>query len=106
MPTAKKPTSKKSPSKKSTSKPTAKVKATKSKVTKTNSKAKIGTVAWLIDQLSKLPGNMPVAGGDHDGYYYDCDVVEIRRLFEGQEVDEYFEGDAKKAIDVVCLSSW
>ena len=103
MPTSKKPTSKKP-----AAPPSAKE---KTKMMKTNSKTKQpkeGTVAWLIDQLSKLPGNMFVASGDHDGYYYDCNVVRIRRLFKGQEICDLFDSDTKKkkASNIVCLSSW
>ena len=93
MPTKK--TSKKSAVKKSPRLPGASRKV----VTKKYHEAKRGTVAWLIAELKKFPGDMSVLAGDHDETYYDPMGVEVLSVREGY-IDE------EKGEPAVCIRAW
>lgn len=93
MPTKK--TSKKSPAKKSPRLPGASRKV----VTKKYHEAKRGTVAWLIAELKKFPGDMYVLHGDHNSKYYEGSTVEILPIKEG-EIDE------KRGENIVCITAY
>lgn len=93
MPTKK--TSKKSSVKKSPRLPGASRKV----VTKKYHEAKRGTVAWLIAELKKFPGDMSVLAGDHDETYYDPMGVEVLSVREGY-IDE------EKGEPAVCIRAW
>lgn len=76
--------------------------ATKKLATKKTSATKKpvkGTVAWLISELQKFPGDMYVLHGDHDSKYYAGDVVEVLPIKEG-EIDE------KRGENIVCITAF
>ena len=58
-----------------------------------------GTVAWLISELQKFPGDMYVLHGDHDAKYYEGDVVEVLPIKEG-EIDE------ERGEQIVCITAY
>lgn len=90
-----KKTTKKSPAKKSPRLPGASRKV----VTKKYHEAKRGTVAWLIAELKKFPGDMSVLHGDHDETYYDPMAVEVLPVREGY-IDE------ERGEKIVCIRAW
>lgn len=45
------------------------------------------TVSRLIAQLKKMPPDLPVLVGDHDGYWYDARRVSTKCIEEGDEID-------------------
>jgi len=65
----------------------------------TAKKPERGTVAWLIAELKKFPGDMSVLAGDHDETYYDPMGVEVLSVREGY-IDE------EKGEPAVCIRAW
>ena len=76
-------------------------KKTSKKVSKKSpaNKAVKGTVAWLIAELKKFPGDMSVLHGDHKDLYYEADALEVLSIREGY-IDE------EKGEKVVCIRAW
>lgn len=58
-----------------------------------------GTVAWLIAELKKFPGDMSVLHGDHKDLYYEADVLEVLPIREGY-IDE------KRGEKIVCIRAF
>ena len=69
------------------------------KKTSTSKKPERGTVAWLIAELQKFPGDMYVLHGDHDSKYYEGSTVEVLPIKEG-EIDE------KRGENIVCITAF
>lgn len=69
------------------------------KKTSTAKKPERGTVAWLIAELQKFPGDMYVLHGDHDAKYYEGSTVEVLPITEG-EIDE------KRGENIVCITAY
>jgi len=65
----------------------------------TSKKPVRGTVAWLIAELQKFPGDMYVLHGDHDSKYYEGSTVEVLPIKEG-EIDE------KRGENIVCITAF
>jgi hypothetical protein len=65
----------------------------------TSKKPVRGTVAWLIAELKKFPGDMSVLHGDHKDLYYEADALEVLSVREGY-IDE------EKGEPVVCIRAW
>ena len=65
----------------------------------TSKKPERGTVAWLIAELQKFPGDMYVLHGDHDSKYYEGSTVEVLPIKEG-EIDE------KRGENIVCITAF
>jgi len=82
-------------------KPAAKKPAVKStaKVAAKKAAHARGTVGWLIEQLQKMPADMPVLQGDHDAKFYEPGGVEVLSIREGEIDDE--EGES-----CVCITAW
>ena len=57
-----------------------------------------GTVGWLIEELLKMPADMPVMFGDDDAFQV-AGVIEIKHLDDGIEVED------GEGLDVVCIMS-
>lgn len=60
---------------------------------------KQNTVAWLIEELKKLPQDMEVLVGDRDNTYYNCLKPKILRINDGFEAEE----DDPDGEDCVCI---
>jgi hypothetical protein len=69
------------------------------KKTSSSKKPERGTVAWLIVELQKFPGDMYVLHGDHDSKYYKGSTVEVLPIKEG-EIDE------KRGENIVCITAY
>ena len=70
-----------------------------SKKTSTSKKPVKGTVAWLIAELKKFPGDMYVLHGDHDSKYYEGSTVEVLPILGGM-IDE------KRGENIVCITAY
>jgi hypothetical protein len=65
----------------------------------TSKKPVRGTVAWLIAELQKFPGDMSVLHGDHDDKYYAPAFVKVLPIKEG-EIDE------ERGEQIVCIAAF
>ena len=77
---------------------------TKKSTTRKTKAPKTGTVAWLIEELKKYPGSLPVMQGDNEQRFYPLDGVAVQRvdLEEGYRVED----DDEEGLKCVTLMNW
>ena len=71
---------------------------TKSKKNSASKQPARGTVAWLIAELQKFPGDMYVLHGDHDAKYYEGSTVEVLPICG--DLDEM------RGENIVCITAY
>jgi hypothetical protein len=91
-------TTKKPASKTSTRTAAAKKAAPKKPAARTR-KPQVGTAAWLIAELQKVPGDMFVLAGDDRGGLFDLQAAEVLPVRNG-EIDE------DRGEECFCLTGW